>query len=134
MYFSAANIKNLIPGAKLSSGGVIRLPESSLPGSYRSSSGRAKKGKHDNSIAIFIDPRAHGGFRVHSHRAISDGISWKDKHREICLQLGIEPWKPRPKSAPRHFRPRIDYYAATRRLCLDRGTITPDQFAILASE
>jgi hypothetical protein len=53
--------------------------------------------------------------------------------REIERRLGLG-WKPKPRGPRKPFRPGIDYYAATRRLCLDRGTITQEQFAILVND
>ena len=128
---SLSRLKNRLQGAKLSSGAIIRCPESSLPSKYRSFKGRTKKGKHDNSVAIFIDPRAYNGFRVHSHR----DVSWQDKHAEISELLGLERWKPTPRK-PRRFKPS----RATFQLLGESNTISLEHgandamFAILVSD
>ena len=82
-------------------------------------------------MAIFIDPRAYNGFRVHSHR----DISWQDKHAEISELLGLEPWKPTPRK-PRQFKPS----RATFQLLGESNTISLEHgandamFAILVSD
>src|SRR4051794_708387 len=122
MYLSPTSIVNRIARARIGRGGVVRFPDSSLPNRYRSqSTGRWKSGRSDNSCALFADEDAHGGFRVYPRR---DPSAWKEKHREICLLLGIEPWKPEPKKPQKPQKASlqtVQILGESIRICLDQG-------------
>jgi hypothetical protein len=108
-------------------GEAFRFRDPFLPANYKS---KRRRSRYDNSCAVLINPKGHHGFMVHSFR----GTDCHKLHRWVCEQMGLEPWKPKPKGPRKPFRPWIDYYAPTRRLCLDRGTITQEQFAILVND
>lgn len=132
MYLSLESFRNKIPGARIGLGRVVRFRDSSLPDRYKSqSTGRAKRGKDDNSCALWADPRAYGGFRVHSFR----GRPYQELHREVCLQLGIAPWKPAPKK-PREWKPSrgtFQLLSESKHICQHHGA-SDAFFDILVSD
>jgi len=91
---------NLIPGIKKADGGFYRAPDPFLPDRYKGKSRKKrgnKRGKRDNSVAIFPDADAHNGFRVHSHR----NRNWKELHAWASRCMCMEPWTPKA-----HYKPR----------------------------
>jgi hypothetical protein len=118
-------IKSRLPRAKIDiKRQCVRCPHPSVPAKYKSKR-RRKYWRHDNSVAIFLDARAHYGFRVHSFR----GDDWRGLNAWVRDQLGIEPWKPKPRT----FKPKWNYFSAVIRLAKDRQAITEEQFGDLCN-
>jgi hypothetical protein len=89
---------------------------------------RWKRKRRDETAFINIDRKGH------QYLGTTSRITGDAKGQLAFVRsraAGLELAKPKPKK-PKQRNP--EYYAATLRLCVDRGVVTPRQFEILVND
>jgi hypothetical protein len=106
--------RNCIPHSKIGTGRALRFRDPSLPENYKS---RKKGSRYDNSCVMWDAPKSYGGFRVHSHRCPE---GWKELKDWVCQQIGIEPFKPKPRGPFKPTNATYQILAETIAICKEQ--------------